>query len=109
MIGTLLGFDGAGLAEKDDPQQLRQQALFYLQGYFTALAEASPLLLVFDDIHWADGPSLDAVRELARRCRGSRLAALCLTRLRLFDIHPEWEGSHPDGDIVPAGASILRP
>ena len=99
VIGTLLGFEAAGLAEKDDPQQLRQQALFYLQGYFTALAEASPLLLVFDDIHWADGPSLDAIRELVRRCRGSRLVALCLTRLRLFDIHPEWEGAQPGGDI----------
>ncbi len=100
VIGALLGFEAAGQTEKDDPQQLRQQALFYLQGYFTALAEASPLLLVFDDIHWADGPSLDAIRELVRRCRGSRLAALCLTRLRLFDIHPEWEGAQPGENIV---------
>jgi class 3 adenylate cyclase/tetratricopeptide (TPR) repeat protein len=100
VIGALLGFDSAGLAEKDDPEQLRQQALFYLQGYFTALAEISPLILVFDDIHWADSPSLEAIRELARRCRSSRLVMLCLTRFRLFDLHPEWEESQPGEDIV---------
>ncbi len=100
VIDTLLGFDSALVVDKDDPEQLRQQALFYLQQYFTAVAEHTPLVMVFDDIHWADSPSLDAIRELARRCRSTRLLMICLTRFRLFDLHPEWKKLEPDDGVA---------
>ncbi len=38
-----------------------------------ALAERSPVVLVLEDLHWADGPSLDAVAALARRRHPARL------------------------------------
>jgi class 3 adenylate cyclase/tetratricopeptide (TPR) repeat protein len=100
VVGALLGFTSAAKVEKDDPEQLRQQALFYMQQYFAALAESAPVLLVFDDIHWADSPSLDALRELIRRCRSSRLLLICLARFRLFDLHPEWEKPIAGEDVA---------
>jgi ATP/maltotriose-dependent transcriptional regulator MalT len=40
-----------------------------LAGFFTALAARGPLLLVLEDIHWADADSLTALRVLARMLR----------------------------------------
>ena len=100
MIGSLLGFSFAGMVEKDDPERLRQQGLLYLQQYLTALAEQAPVILVFDDVHWADSPSLDAMRELARRCSSARLMMVCLARFRLFDLHPEWDEPDPGGEVI---------
>src|SRR5262249_28815214 len=44
-----------------------------LTGYLLGCASAAPLVLIFEDVHWADGPSLELLSSLARNARGSRL------------------------------------
>ena len=44
------------------------------------LAERSPALLVVDDVHWADAPSLRWLAQLARRLDGLALGVLCAVR-----------------------------
>src|SRR5262249_23940278 len=39
-------------------------------------ASATPLLLVLEDLHWADRPTLLLLQHLARRLAGSRLLAI---------------------------------
>jgi class 3 adenylate cyclase len=41
----------------------------YLDNYFKRLATREPLVILLEDMHWADDSSLDAVDELARRLR----------------------------------------
>lgn len=43
-------------------------------------AEYAPQLLFFDDLHWADSGSLDAVMLISRNLSGSRVAVLCTSR-----------------------------
>lgn len=45
-----------------------------------AAADAAPVLLAFDDLHWADDSSLDLLRHLARRTRASRVLILGVYR-----------------------------
>jgi DNA-binding CsgD family transcriptional regulator len=44
------------------------------------LAEEAPLLLVVDDVHWADAPSLRWLVQLSRRLDELPLGALCAVR-----------------------------
>ena len=44
------------------------------------LADRSPALLVVDDVHWADAPSLRWLAQLARRLDGLALGLLCAIR-----------------------------
>jgi DNA-binding CsgD family transcriptional regulator len=53
-----------------------QQAL----DYFTTLSAARPLLLLLDDLHWADPASLDLLRLLARSLADLPLAILATYR-----------------------------
>src|SRR5947208_1878012 len=56
------------------------------------LAEAQPLVLVFEDIHWAEDPLLDLVEHLAAWVRDVPLLILCLARPELLDVRPGWGG-----------------
>jgi predicted ATPase len=94
-IGAMLGFDidsehlPSGM--KADPQQLRSRALFYLSRYIAALAQRHPILLILDDIQWADTPSREALIRIVNENQDARLMLVYLTRLRYFQEHPEWE------------------
>ena len=44
-----------------------QTALFEeTRRFFAAIAEQQPLVIVLEDLHWADAASLEALRYLAR-------------------------------------------
>jgi DNA-binding CsgD family transcriptional regulator len=67
-----------------------QVVLFHqLRDFFTTLSENRPLVLLFDDLHWADSASLDLLRFLARAA--SMLPLLILATYRADELthhHP---------------------
>ena len=69
------------LGEADSDRYLLQSAALEL---LTRLSRIQPLLLVIDDLHWADGETLHLLRRLARtpRKRGCSSSPLTATRAR---------------------------
>jgi tetratricopeptide (TPR) repeat protein len=55
------------------------------------LADVQPLVLFFEDIHWAEEPLLDLVEHLADWVRAP-LLIVCLARPELLDARPGWGG-----------------
>lgn len=74
-----------------DPEQLRAEIHAAWRSFFSALADAGPLVIVVEDIHWADGALLDLLDELAERVQGGALF-LCPSRPELTDRRPDWGG-----------------
>src|SRR5205814_8110878 len=56
------------------------------------LADVQPLVLVFEDIHWAEEPLLELIDHLAQWVRERALLVLCLARPELLDVRPGWGG-----------------
>src|SRR5688500_15281913 len=56
-----------------------------------ARSEDQPLVLAFEDIHWADHGMLDLIEYLAQWVRGP-LLLLCLARDELLEHRPAWGG-----------------
>ena len=54
-----------------------------------ALAER-PLVLVFEDLHWAEPTLLDLIDYLVKRAVGAPIFVLGVGRLELLDERPEW-------------------
>ena len=50
-----------------DPEKARTRLLDAIARTFERLARARPLLLVLEDVHWAQGATLDAIDTIARR------------------------------------------
>jgi predicted ATPase len=77
-VQRLLG--GSGLVET---------ARAFLVRYIRTLA-AEPVVVLLEDIHWADDPSLELATYLVRTIPAARLFIVAVTRSSLFERHPNW-------------------
>jgi len=59
------------------------------------LADAQPLVLIFEDVQWADERLLEVVENLARARRPIQLLLICVARFELYDTRPSWGGGNP--------------
>ena len=93
-IGHLVGFefgDSPHLAGVlDDAQQVRDRGLTYLSEYFKGMAAQFPVLILLEDLHWADESSLDALNHLALELTGQPVMMVCAARPSLFERRPHW-------------------
>ena len=84
-LRPLVGLEsGAGEARDDSFAAWRR--------FFEALAEVRPLVLVFEDLHWADPGVLDFVDHLVDWASGVPLLVLCTARPELLERRPDWGG-----------------
>ena len=60
--------------------------------YFEALADQRPLILVFEDLHWADDGLLDFIDELVERLADVPLLVVGTARPELLERRPGWGG-----------------
>lgn len=89
-LGVLIGYD-TGVAEVAD----RESLFFSVRCLIEAVSAQRPLLLVFEDLHWASGSLLDLVELLAGRLRNVPVFVLVLARPELLDSRPGWGSSLP--------------
>jgi class 3 adenylate cyclase/tetratricopeptide (TPR) repeat protein len=61
--------------------------------FLEGLAQERPVLLVFDDIHWAEPTLLDLIEYLAAWVSEAPVLALCIARPELLDKRPGWAGA----------------
>ena len=57
---------------------------------FEELARDRPLVVVIDDIQWAEVTLLELVEEIVKELRESPALVLCMARPELLDTHLEW-------------------
>jgi class 3 adenylate cyclase/tetratricopeptide (TPR) repeat protein len=93
IIGRSLGLDvPEELVPADgDPERARESFFSALRSLIEAVARRRPLVLAFEDIHWADEGMLDVIEHLAQWVRAP-LMLLCLTRDELLEQRPTWGG-----------------
>ena len=64
MLSSLLGFED-GRPRDLDPEQLKRQIILAARLLVERRLEQGPLLVIVDDLHWADHASVDLLRNLA--------------------------------------------
>lgn len=80
---------GAPRPQRDDPVELRTRLLWAVSEFVIALARKEPLLLLLDDVHWADISSLELLHFLARQTTRSRVLIVCTYHETERDLRPE--------------------
>ena len=76
--------------------------------FFEAIAESTPLILVFEDLHWADDDLLDFVDQMADWTTDVPLLLLCTARPELLDRTPRVGRRQAERDDDLAGAALRR-
>ena len=89
----LVGVDASSSSE-------REELFAAWRGFLETVAEQSPTVLVFEDLHWADDAMLAFLEHLADRAEGVPLLLVCTARPELFERHGAFAaGLHNDNRI----------
>jgi len=83
-----------------NPAQQRRRTFAALLDQFETLARQKPILLWFEDVHWADGSSLELLDLAVERVR--QLPVLALFTLRP-EFEPPWVGLPNVGNLTLGG------
>jgi class 3 adenylate cyclase/tetratricopeptide (TPR) repeat protein len=81
-----------GVLEGIETERSQQEIAWAAREWAAELADAQPLILVFEDVHWAEEPLLELIEHLAERVKDAPLMIVCLARPELLDIRPGWGG-----------------
>jgi class 3 adenylate cyclase len=91
----------AGLTGVSEPgAEGRDEAFAAWRRFFEAIAEQHPLVLVFEDIHWADDDLLDFVDYLADSTSEAPFVLVCTARPELLDRRPGWGGGKRNATTI---------
>lgn len=95
IVGQLIGFDFSASpylrGVLQDPKQMRSLGFATLVRFFVTAAETYPIVLVADDIHWADRGSLEALAYLCAHVPAATpFLAICAARPSLLERAPDW-------------------
>jgi class 3 adenylate cyclase/tetratricopeptide (TPR) repeat protein len=90
-----------GLTAEDELRaDHREESFATWRRFLEALAERRPLVLVFEDLHWADEALLDFVDELVDWATGVPLLVICTARPELLTGRPGWGGGKPNAVTI---------
>jgi class 3 adenylate cyclase/tetratricopeptide (TPR) repeat protein len=60
--------------------------------FLEAVTTRGPLVLVFEDVHWADDALIEFVNHLADWSTDVPILVVCTARPELYERHPDWAG-----------------
>ena len=94
-----------GLAAGEDlVGDRRSEAFAAWRRFFEALAEDAPLVLVFEDLQWADEGVLDFIDHLMEWTSGLPLLVVATARPELLERRPAWGGGKLNATTAQVGA-----
>jgi DNA-binding SARP family transcriptional activator len=66
------------------------EAFWAVRSVFEALARRRPLVVVFEDVHWAEPTLLELIEYLASWTSETPLLVICVARRELLETRPGW-------------------
>lgn len=114
LLGQLIGLDFSASpllkGMLDDGRRIRDRAYQALAQLLRRLAasDGAPLVMLLDDLHWADDGSLDFIAQLMQQQRDLPLLLVMLARPALFERRANWvaaDAPHRRIDVAPLGAN----
>jgi class 3 adenylate cyclase/tetratricopeptide (TPR) repeat protein len=98
LVGLRIGMDDHG----------RLESFAAWRRFFEALAALRPVVLVFEDIHWADEGLLEFIDHLTAWAASAPILIVCTARPAIFERHPGWGTAHANSTVVTLGSLADR-
>ena len=112
-LAALLGADADGaavadrlgvLAGRSGATPTKDETAWAVRRLLEAIGRRRPVVVVIDDVHWADPVLVDVLDHLADWVRDASLLLVCVSRPELLDARPTWGGGR-----VNATSLLLSP
>jgi class 3 adenylate cyclase/tetratricopeptide (TPR) repeat protein len=95
-LGRLIGLRPAPVTSED--------AVWAVRRFLEVLADRHPLVVVVDDLHWAQPALLDLIEQVVALAREARLLLVAVARPELLEQRPGWPGGR-----LNASTMLLEP
>ena len=93
-----------GIADPDAVKPERAELFAAWRRLIEAMAASGPVVLVVEDLHWADPAMLEFLGHLVERAGGLPLLVVATARPELLERHPGWGDDDPASTRIPLGA-----
>ena len=82
-------------------EEVRAQETFWaVRKLFESIARRQPLVVVFDDIHWAEPTLLDLIEYVADLSRDVSILLMCIARPELLERRASWGGGKMNASSI---------
>lgn len=96
------------LAGLEAPEAAREENFAAWRAFLELLAEDSPVVLVFEDLHWADDALLAFLEHLADYAQGVSLLLVATARPEFYERAPGWAAAARNANRINLGP-LSRP
>jgi class 3 adenylate cyclase len=90
----------AGLIGVREQAAQIEESFWAVRRLFEAMSQRTPLIVVFEDVHWAEPALLDLVEHVADMSRNTSILIACVARPELLDTRPAWAGGKRNATSV---------
>jgi class 3 adenylate cyclase/tetratricopeptide (TPR) repeat protein len=90
-VAELIGL-ATGVLEAVHGERSQQEISWAAREWALLMAQTQPMILVFEDIHWAEEPLLELIEHMTAWVRDGSLMIVCLARPELLDVRSDWGG-----------------
>jgi class 3 adenylate cyclase/tetratricopeptide (TPR) repeat protein len=95
-LAILVGANAPGVGARAE----RSESFAAWRRFFEAVAADRPLVLVFEDVHWAGAALLDFIEYFVDWVAGLPFLVVCTTRPELFERRPGWGGGKRNSTTI---------
>ena len=92
-VAELLGFG-------EEEPGTREETFWAIRRFFEVLARERPLVIVVDDLHWAEQTFLDLIEHLVDFSSGYPIMVVGTARPELLDARPGWGSGKPNATTI---------
>jgi class 3 adenylate cyclase len=82
------------------PARIAAELSWGIRQYLEAIGASRPLVVVIDDLQWADTAALDVLGQLADRSSAVPFLLVCIARPELLEGYPSWSAGRADASLL---------
>lgn len=97
VLELLQGVTGASEAGSSE------QMFWAVRRAFEAIARQRPLVVCFEDLHWAEPTMLDLIEYIVGWIRDAPILVVAVARPELIEDRPQWNAPHPSYEALTLG------
>ncbi|GAC1504522.1 MAG: AAA family ATPase [Candidatus Dormibacteraceae bacterium] len=100
-LSVILGFEAPESVIPDTPaERVDRELVWGMRRYLEALANSAPLIVVVDDIQWAEQPVVATIDQLVERIASAPVLVIAIARPEFLEHRRDWSSGKPNSTTI---------
>jgi class 3 adenylate cyclase/tetratricopeptide (TPR) repeat protein len=100
-LAVVLGVEAADTAIPEVPAaRVNAELAWAIRRHIEALAADNPVVVVLDDLQWAEPAILELIEHVTQRSTSVPVLWLCVARPEFLEMHPQWGAGRSNTSLI---------